>query len=87
MPAISTPLSHFVQGSHSKQLAPVPQAWGTGANCQLLHKLASNPDCSFAGPLGGVGPVCGAEKFTNPIPIPARVFPKPDSFDYLNYPA
>ena len=62
-------------------------ARGTGANGSGKYKLASHPDCSFAGPLGGVGPVCGPDFFPNPIPIPARVCPKPDSFDYLNYPA
>ena len=49
MPAISTPLSHFVQGSHSKQLAPGPQDVGTRSPAQLVF-------LAWSGGIGGCSP-------------------------------
>ena len=46
--------------------------------------LASNPDGSFARPLEGGGPVCGAEKLSKGLPGSARGGPKPSSYEALH---
>ena len=82
----TVPIVHlnFVQGSQ------IPARSGNG--CQLLwgasSKLASNPDCTFARSLEGVGLVCGAVKFPKLIPGSARGGgSKPGSYAYPRHPA